>query len=329
MKKSALTIFFGICVISGFSQTVFNGLLDGSDPIFNRPNVGIPPTSLSDVGTAVSYDLVPINIATTGLYDISTTSTWDNFLILYNVGGFNAASPLTNALVANDDLVSSSSGFSYNFTSPGTYYLVICSFKNGVTGPHTITLTKASTLPVKLNSFVAFKSTGNSVLFNWSSESDEEQNHYQIQRSADGNVFVDLVNGLVKAQNSTKIIDYSHTDLAPLSGINYYRLKITEKMGKVSYSSVVLVKNMKTGSRNIKLYPNPSSDYIQIETDAVQNSNGYVSIINTGGAILQSGQYKFNNNTVTTINIKQLPTGKYFLKTIIDKVETATLFIKN
>jgi Secretion system C-terminal sorting domain len=329
MKKSLLTILLGICLIPVFSQTVYNGTLATTDPTFNRPNEGIPPTSLSGVGTGVYYDLIPILISTTGLMDISTNSTWDNFLILYGTGGFSPASPLSNALVANDDLVSSSAGFTYNFTSTGIYYLVICSYKNGVTGTHSVTLTPTIILPIKLKSFTGIKSAGNTVSLNWLSESENNLNTYQVQRSVDGNVFADMVNGRVIAKNSATLTGYNHTDNAPVAGLNYYRLKITEKTGQISYSSVVLVKNSKLGTRSVKLYPNPSADYLQIETDAVQNSNGYVSIINAGGSVMQTGQYKFNSNAVTTIDIKQLPTGKYFLKTVINKVETSTLFIKN
>lgn len=329
MKKSLLTILLGIYLIPVFSQTIYNGNLTNTDPTFNRPNEGKPPTTLSLVGTAVYYDLVPILISSTGLMDISTNSSWDNFLILYSTGGFSPASPLTNALVANDDLVSSSAGFTYNFTSTGIYYLVICSFKNGVTGTHSITITPTTILPIKLKSFTAIKSAGNMISLNWSSENESNLNTYQVQRSVDGNLFSDLVNGRVIAKNSATLTGYNVTDNTPVSGLNYYRLKITEKTGEVSYSSVVLVKNSKFGTRSVKLYPNPSAEYLQIETDAIQNSTGYISIINAGGSVIQSGQYKFNSNVITTIDIKQLPTGKYFLKTIIDKVETSTLFIKN
>ena len=328
MKKSLLTVLLGICLIPVFSQTVYNGTLANTDPTFNRPNEGSPPTTLSGVGTDVYYDLIPIVISSAGLMDISTNSTWDNFLILYSTGGFSPASPLTNALVANDDLVSSSAGFTYNFTSPGTYYLVICSFKNGVTGTHSVTVTPTFVLPIKLKSFTAVKSAGNLISLNWSVESENNLNAYQVQRSVDGIVFTDIVNARLIAKNSATLTGYNHIDNTPASGLNYYRLKITEKTGEVSYSTVVRVKNSKFGTSSIKLYPNPSADYLQIETDAGQNSNGYITIINAGGSIVQSGLYKFNSNVVTTIDIKHLPNGKYFLKTIIDKVETATLFIK-
>jgi hypothetical protein len=328
MKKSLLTLLLGIYLIPTFSQTVYNGALSNTDPTFNRPNEGVPPTTLSLVGTDVYYDLVPILISSTGLMDISTSSSWDNFLILYGTGGFTPATPLVNALVANDDLVSSSAGFTYNFTATGIYYLVICSFKNGVTGTHSITLTPTTILPIKLNSFTGIKSAGNTISLNWSSENENNLNTYQIQRSVDGNSFSDISNGSVPAKNSTTRTGYSYTDNAPVSGLNYYRLKITEKTGQVSYSSVVLVKNSKFGISKVKLYPNPSADFIQIEMDGIQNSNGFISILNLGGSIIQSGQYKFNPNVATTVNIKQLPTGKYFLKTVIDKIETTTLFIK-
>jgi hypothetical protein len=118
MKKSLLTLFLGIAFLPLFSQNIiYSGSLTNSDPTFTRPNEGIPPTTLSTY-THVHYNIIPIAIITPGLLDINSNSSWDNFLVLYGPGGFTPATPLTNALVANDDLgVSSSAGFTYNFTT--------------------------------------------------------------------------------------------------------------------------------------------------------------------------------------------------------------------
>ena len=232
-------------------------------------------------------------------------------------------------MVANDDFGTQNFGFTYNFTSAGTYYLVICSFKNNVTGAYSITQSAPIVLPLKLTSFTAAKAVGNSNLVKWSSEDESNLNTYQVQRSIGDNSFTDLKNGRIVAKNNTTNTSYSFIDNNPASGYNYYRLKITETTGRISYSPVALVKNNKQGTTHLKVFPNPSSDYLQIEVKSMQNNKAFVSVINSGGAIMHSGQYGFNNQGVLSLETRKLPAGKYFLKTTINKEETITIFIKN
>src|SRR4051794_33679060 len=124
MRKVVLACLFLIGMMPVFSQSVTNGSLAAADPTFNRPEEGAPPTTLSITGTNVHYSVITLNIATAGLVTINGESVWDNFLVLYNSSGFNPAAPLVNALYANDDLVGPNAGFTYNFVTPGTYYLV-------------------------------------------------------------------------------------------------------------------------------------------------------------------------------------------------------------
>lgn len=99
-------------------------------PTWNRPIAGNPPTSLSGVGTAVRYDVFQFNIDTSGSYSFNSSSPYDNYGFLYQ-GSFNAATPLANVIVGDDD---SAGGSDYAFTtnlSTGTnYFLVSTGFDN-------------------------------------------------------------------------------------------------------------------------------------------------------------------------------------------------------
>lgn len=336
MKKSLLTLLLGICLIPVFAQITYNGVsvtyngsLAVTDPTYDRPNDGTPPTSLANKGKNVYYNLITLTINSTGLTSISTNSALDNFLVLYSSGGFVEATPLLNAIVSNDDLAGSNAGFSYDFTSTGTYYLVFSSFSSGITGPYSVTVSPMGVLPIKLKSFSALKTSANSIAINWASENESNLNTYQLQRSMDGKNFIDLTNAFFSSNTSTLNGIYTFTDNAPLSGNNYYRLKVTEKSGSFTYSSVVFAKNSNSNATSIKIFPNPSAGYIQIESNSSVDSRSFVSIMNANGVILKSGLYNFSNHAIVTLNVKQFPAGKYFLKTIIDKKETTTLFIKN
>src|SRR5687768_2843554 len=103
MKTFILLSLLSVLSFGAFSQT-YTGALAATDATFNRPDPGTPPTVLSTVGTNVYYDVIDFVVTTPGIFSVTSSSPMDNFGVLYGPGGFNPASPLTNALVANDDL---------------------------------------------------------------------------------------------------------------------------------------------------------------------------------------------------------------------------------
>lgn len=133
------------------SAVVFtlNGSLSATDPVFNRPLAGTPPTSLSAVGTAVRYDRFSFTVSAGGAYAFlmnSGTGGFDTFLGLYS-GSFNPASPLTNVLQYNDDFTGlTTSGFTQALTTGTTYIAVLTSFNNNELGNYSLTIDGSGTV---------------------------------------------------------------------------------------------------------------------------------------------------------------------------------------
>ena len=154
-------------------------------------------------------------------------------------------------------------------------------------------------LPVNLISFTA-KNTGNSNLLEWITTNEINNDHFDIERSADSFRFEKI--GKVNANNTTAPQKrYDYKDQQPLTNINYYRLKQVDIDGKFQYSKVVSVTNHKT---NFVVYPNPANDVIKI---LGANSNFEVIIYNIlGKEVLRSSQ--------TNIIITGLPNGIYTLR---------------
>ena len=96
---------------------------------FNRPLEDL--SGLSVVGTAVRYETVGFTVDVAGDYAFAATTTgFDPFVFLYQTS-FNPAAPLTNALIANDDLLGlTSSGFNFTLATGTTYFAVVTSFGN-------------------------------------------------------------------------------------------------------------------------------------------------------------------------------------------------------
>ncbi|WP_310422694.1 PEP-CTERM sorting domain-containing protein [Chamaesiphon sp. VAR_48_metabat_135_sub] len=113
-------------------------------------------------------------VGASGPYDfLSTTTSWNNFTVLYQ-NAFDSGSPLTNALVANNDKPTNRlSGFDNISLSTGTNYFFVTTgngngadgtFTNTITGPGPISAVTPVPEPATiLGSLVAF---GYGVYFN-------------------------------------------------------------------------------------------------------------------------------------------------------------------
>lgn len=126
------------------APVLFSGSLSAADPTYNRTLSGNSPTSLSGVGTAVSYDVYAFSVTAAGSYVMETLSAAftpstpeDTFITLYQ-SAFNPANPLANVLQADDD--SGPGGLSTitrALSSGVDYFLVVTSFSNNQFGDYT------------------------------------------------------------------------------------------------------------------------------------------------------------------------------------------------
>jgi hypothetical protein len=114
----------------------------------------------------------------------------------------------------------------------------------------TVFYDQPSTLPVSLLNFSA-KKNNKSIELMWVTEAESNMSHYELQRSSDGRSFSSFQT--VQSRNSVSKMNYSYTDNNPVNGIAYYRLKIAEVDGNVSYSKIVTVQ-FATGN-SITVYP--------------------------------------------------------------------------
>ena len=121
-------------------------------------------------------------------------------------------------------------------------------------------------LPVTITNLrAALQNT--SVALSWTSVSETNIDHYEIERSINGISFNSL--GSKAALNNGSIAtNYGFLDIHPQSGDNYYRIKVVEKDGSIHYTNVVLITTT-GGSIQITIQPNP-----------VKNGNALVRFVN-------------------------------------------------
>lgn len=331
MKQILLLLFTGICIQFAGAQSIF-GAITSSDPTFNRPGEGTPPTNLDMQGTNVSYDLIPYAVSGPGLLTIACIGSinFDTYGFLYSPAGFNPVNPLTNVLVGDDD---SGPGvnfaITYNFPVAGTYYLVVTTLKPGSFGTYAISTIEGGPLPVRLISFNAEKLIGGKNQLKWVSGEEINVAQYQVQHSNDGNKFTDIAGAVIRATN--KAASYSFTDNAPFKKFNYYRLKIIDKSGLLTNGKVAVLNNGNgIGLGYITIFPNPAVNFLNVQTKAGQKGKAVVSIISADGQTVYRSDYTITNESIVNLDVKKLASGNYFVRISTADGETTNLpFIKH
>lgn len=133
--------------------------------------------------------------------------------------------------------------------------------------------TAQNALPVSLEIFTAAP-INHSALLNWQTASETNNSHFDIERSADGNLFTKI--GRVEGHGTTGITQqYRFTDAAPFTGNNYYRLAQIDFDGRKNYSGVrLLIFNGQAGI--LKVSPNPVKSTLHVQLP--QRASGQVAL---------------------------------------------------
>ncbi|MFT3980206.1 MAG: T9SS type A sorting domain-containing protein [Ferruginibacter sp.] len=157
-------------------------------------------------------------------------------------------------------------------------------------------------LPVTLLEFTARNNQASVDLY-WKTGSEINASHFIVERSADGLQYEAI--GQVAALNSSNGGSYSYTDVNPLNGINYYRLKEVDINGSYTYSEVVTV--TREAYTNIVIAPNPASDYFKISSSSQEVLK--LAIYTTAGQQVTAGSYRSGDQ----VNISKLSPGMYIV----------------
>ena len=152
------------------------------------------------------------------------------------------------------------------------------------------TITNICPLPIKLLYFRATYRGPKTVALDWSTASEENNDYFTLQRSADGIHFTDIaeVDG---AGNSTTVNNYNHIDAQALSGISYYRVKQTDWDGKYTFSNIAKIDDTSLKTFSLNLSPNPSTSGSSIFLDllgAEANAKIPVAVYDMLGRLIYS-----------------------------------------
>ncbi len=189
-----------------------------------------------------------------------------------------------------------------------------------ITNQSTAIITPQNSLPVTLLSFTAVLS-GNNAQLNWTTTTEKDNDHFDIERSTDGINFTKV--GTVEGNGTTSLLhNYSYTDpVSGLSGVVYYRLKDVDVDGKFGYSKIVALRlDGSAISASFSAYPNPFTSNIKLNLTSTRTTNAMVSLTNTAGQRLvsQSVQLQNGENVVVLQNLAALQPGIYVVELVTE-----------
>ena len=171
---------------------------------------------------------------------------------------------------------------------------------------------RSTLLPIELASFSA-NCDGKSVLVEWTTASERNNDYFIIERSDDAINFVEIAR-VAGAGNSIEQLDYSYADYGKRSGDNYYRLVQVDYDGMRSVSEIVVVFCAdETGEEpEVLAYPNPFNDDLNIELDNFGDRPAQIDVFDMLGKLVYTESVENPQNSYNTVlQLGGLPTSTY------------------
>jgi type IX secretion system substrate protein len=154
------------------------------------------------------------------------------------------------------------------------------------------------TLPARLSTFTG-QGIEKKVLLNWKTTAEENLSNYVIEKSTDGTNFTTM--GYVFAKNGSGVNEYDMIDYKPVTGMNYYRLRLVNNDNSFTYSSVIKIKFSESTFNEISIVPNPVSANYKVKLTGLEKGTYTLQIRNSQGQFvlarfieITQGEYSVN-----------------------------------
>ena len=194
--------------------------------------------------------------------------------------------------------------------------------------PATVTISWSNVLPVTSLEFTG-RLNGSKVNLNWSTKTETNSDHFELEKSTDAINFKLLAN--VKAKGNSNVMSYyNDVDLLPVKGLNYYRLKMVDIDGHFVYSQVIAIRINENITITTSVKPNPFSSILDVYVTLPHITPLDIRLLDMNGIVLFSHSLKraMGFNWYTFKDLDRLPAGTYFLQVISDDTVTHEKLIK-
>jgi hypothetical protein len=184
-------------------------------------------------------------------------------------------------------------------------------------------------LPIELLSFDA-QPVGNTVLVNWTTASEINNDFFTVERSADA-INYNAIGTVDGAGNSNSSRNYQFIDAQPLQGVSYYRLRQTDFNGTTEVFDPAVVNFNVATAQGVSLFPNPAVDYAHVMIQSVAQGTGSIRITDLSGRLVSMQNVTIDSGVQPfTIDTRKLGMGHYVISVTMADGQTYTLpLIKN
>lgn len=175
---------------------------------------------------------------------------------------------------------------------------------------------KQQILPITLRSFTATKND-RSVNLDWTTSSESNGSHFEIERSQDLEVWTAL--GTVAAVGESTILqDYAFLDdKLPLNARSYhktfyYRLKMVDLDEQSEYSEIRSVRFDLDGEGDLLVYPNPAINEVYVNLSSVTPESGpaTMNIVNANGQLVK--RVVLSTSDDIRVDVSDMTPGVYY-----------------
>jgi hypothetical protein len=178
--------------------------------------------------------------------------------------------------------------------------------------------TLGTPLPIELIEF-RVHNTDSAVLINWTTATEKNNDHFEIEKSTDGEHFYKILD-VKGAGNSNTVIKYSAYDKSPFVGISYYRLKQVDYDGKHSYSDIQVLSRIGDDVAGLsRIRSNKSVIAFVYTSDNDKPSE--LQLIDASGKAIFATSISGKGATEATIPRTSIRSGLYILRLINNNKE--------
>ncbi len=183
-----------------------------------------------------------------------------------------------------------------------------------------------STLPITLNEFTGVKQD-NTVLLKWSTGSELNSKHFELEKSHDGNTFRKIAT-ITAVGNSSSTKNYQYIDKQLLLENNFYRLKSVDLDGQFTVSNTVIIKS-NPRQQTIVINGNPFSSNISLTLSKKPVTNSSLKLYDQSGRLIATQITPKGEQQILFSLPATLHRASYYLKAEIDgKMYSSTVLKK-
>jgi hypothetical protein len=202
-----------------------------------------------------------------------------------------------------------------------------------VSGPAVVTQSGITPLPVELIAFTASTINNIAVKLSWTTATETNNHHFDIERSFTGNQFTKIAEVPAKGDGNSLLSQcYEFVDQEPAAGICYYRLRQVDRNGASEYFPIVSVNFVREKNITFSVRPNPNKGEFTVDFSGIEN-NHEVQILLTdadGNIVYKHVLYaQADLNSVNIMPAERISNGVYFCSLVLEEIKYTVKVLVN